>query len=291
MREFKTYNPIVIFAYFLLAIGFSMFIMHPVLLLISLMCSLLCGFMEAGAKKILRSLTAMIPFVFLTAVINPLFNHKGATILAYFPSGNPLTAESIFFGVCSAVMFLTIMLFFLSYNRIVTSDKFLYIFGKFSPAISLVTSMTLRFIPKMSAEAREIVNGQKSLGRDPAKGNIIIRCKRWVKILSILITKSLENSIETSDSMRSRGYGVGKRTTFQIFGFESRDAVALIWMLLCGTVVIVGIVGEYTSYSYFPVITVTSSSFSYGFYAFYSLLMLTPVLIEGREKLRWIALK
>ena len=31
----------------------------------------------------------------LAAVLNPAFSHHGATVLAYFPTGNPLTLESI----------------------------------------------------------------------------------------------------------------------------------------------------------------------------------------------------
>ena len=35
---------------------------------------------------------------------NPAFDHEGATLLAYLPSGNPLTLESIAYGVAAAVM-------------------------------------------------------------------------------------------------------------------------------------------------------------------------------------------
>ena len=92
MREFKTYNPIVNFTYFLSAIGFSMFMMHPAFLCISLICAIMCSVMETGIKKTLKTLLMLLPFVILMGAINPLFNHRGATILAYFPNGNPLTA-------------------------------------------------------------------------------------------------------------------------------------------------------------------------------------------------------
>ena len=89
MREFKTYNPIVNFTYFLSAIGFSMFMMHPAFLCISLICAIMCSVMETGIKKTLKTLLMLLPFVILMGAINPLFNHRGATILAYFPNGNP----------------------------------------------------------------------------------------------------------------------------------------------------------------------------------------------------------
>lgn len=42
-------------------------------------------------------------------------------------------------------------------------------------------------------------------------------------MLSILVTWALENAIETSDSMRSRGYGLHGRTAFSIYRLTRRD--------------------------------------------------------------------
>ncbi len=291
MREFKTYNPIVNFTYFLSAIGFSMFMMHPAFLCITLVCAIMCSIMETGVRKTLRMLAMMLPFVLLMGAINPLFNHRGATILAYFPSGNPFTAESIYYGIGASVMLLSVILLFSCYNKVITSDKFIYIFGNIIPTLSLVFSMVLRFVPKMGRQAKEIINAQKALGRDVSKGNIIVKCKHWTKVISILITRSLENSVETSDSMRSRGYGSGKRTAYSIYRFDKRDTVALGWIILNSVIVLAGIFTGYTYYSYFPVLTINTSGFSILFYISYLMLLLTPAIIEVREACRWNALK
>ena len=39
----------------------------------------------------------------LAAVVNPAFVHQGVTILTYLPSGNPLTLESILYGLAAAL--------------------------------------------------------------------------------------------------------------------------------------------------------------------------------------------
>ena len=291
MREFKTYNPIVNFIYFLSAIGFSMFMMHPVFLIISLVCAIICTVMESGVKKALKSLLMLLPFVILMGAINPLFNHKGATILAYFPNGNPFTAESVCYGIGASIMLLAVFLLFSCYNKVVTSDKFIYIFGNIFPTLSLVFSMTIRFIPKLGRQAREIINAQKALGRDVSKGNIIVRCKRWAKVISILITRSLESSVETSDSMRSRGYGIGKRTAYSIYRFDKRDAVALLWIVINSVIVIIGMCTDSVYYTYFPSLTITAAAESAVFEVSYLLLMLTPAIIEVKEACRWKALK
>ena len=291
MREFKTYHPIVNFTYFLAVIGFSMFLMHPAFLLVSRVCAIICSIMESGVKKSLKALLILFPFVLLMAVTNPLFNHKGATILAYFPSGNPLTAESVYYAIGAAGMLIAVIFHFSLYNKVMTSDKFIYLFGKVLPAISLVLSMILRFIPKMRRQAKEIILAQRALGRDEKKENIIVKCKRWVKVLSILITWSLENAVEISDSMKSRGYGFPGRTTYSIFRFEKRDAVALLWIVLNASAVIAGLCQGFLKYTYFPVVSASFTGISIAFEASYFFLMLTPVIIEVREACRWKALK
>ena len=291
MREFKTYNPIVIFTYFLSATVFSMFMMHPVFLSISLTGAIVCSVMETGIKKSAKTLLLLLPFVILMGSINPLFNHKGATVLAYFPNGNPFTAESVYYGTGASVMLLSVIFYFSCYSKVMTSDKFIYLFGKTVPVLSLVLSMILRFIPRMILQAKEIVNAQKALGRTPSKGNIITRCRRWAKILSILVTWSLENAVEVSDSMKSRGYGLGGRTAFSVFRFDKRDAAALGWIVINSAIVITGIFKGYTYYSYFPVLSFEISGISILFYISYLMLLMTPVIIERREAVRWKYLK
>ena len=129
------------------------------------------------------------------ALINPAFNHEGATILTYLPSGNPLTLESVIYGICAAIMIVSVICHFSCYNEIMTSDKFIYLFGKIIPAMSLILSMTLRFVPKFSSQLKVVVNAQRCMGRDVSCGSILKRAKYGLNILSIMTTWSLENAI------------------------------------------------------------------------------------------------
>lgn len=88
-----------------------------------------------------------------------------------------------------------------------TSDKFIYLFGRIIPSLSLILSMTFRFVPKFKEQVQEVSNAQKSMGRDSSEGSVFARVKNSIRILSAVITWSLENAIDTSDSMKSRGYG------------------------------------------------------------------------------------
>ena len=76
-----------------------------------------------------------------------------------------------------------------------TSDKFIYLFGRMIPALSLVFAMVLRFVPKFQAQFRVISQGQQCIGRDLSQGNLLTRARNGLTILSILTTWALENAI------------------------------------------------------------------------------------------------
>jgi len=291
MNEFKTYHPAVNFIYFLFVIGFSMFFMHPLCLITSFLCALLYLFILKG-KKAFKGLIIYIPLMLIMALLNPLFNHEGATIILYFRGGNPLTLESVIYGFAASFMIISVIMWFSCYNAVMTSDKFIYLFGKVIPSLSLVFSMTLRFVPRFIAQFKTVANAQRGIGRDFSEGNIIKRAKGGLAILSATTTWAMENSIDTADSMKARGYGLPGRTAFSVFKFEKRDLKALIFILIFGLYVFGGSVAGGMNYSYFPkMVGGELSFFSVSIFAAYFALCICPVIIEIWEVKRWNKLK
>lgn len=289
---FSAFHPIINFLYFALVIGFTMFFMHPVCLSISLLGGLAYAIYLSGQKAVRFALWYMLPLMIFAAVVNPAFNHAGVTILAYLPSGNPLTLESILYGLDAAVMLIAVLFWFRCYTQVMTSDKFVYLFGRIVPALSLILSMTLRFVPKFTAQFQVVKEARFSVERNGEKEGLLRRLRQMVQMVSIMITWSLENAIETADSMKSRGYGLKGRTAFSIYKWTPRDRAALVWLLFCGFYVFSGAVAGALEFQYFPAIyraEVTPMSIS--FFIVYGALCLTPVVINGREDWIWKCLK
>ena len=292
MNEFKKYHPIVNFAYFVFVIGFSCFFMHPVCLGISLVSGFTYSVMLGGKKQVKTNLIYMLPMLLMMALINPAFNNEGVTIIKYLPSGNPLTLESIIYGICAAAMIVSVICHFSCYNEVMTSDKFIYLFGKIIPAMSLIISMTLRFVPKFAHQLKVVTNAQRCMGRDISNGSIIRRAKSGLNILSIMTTWSLENAIETADSMKSRGYGIPGRTAFSIFTFDKRDKKALICILLLGIYTFLGNLMGGMYFRFFPSMkTADFSVFGISVFAAYLLLCICPIIIELWEVRKWKTLR
>ena len=139
---FSRYHPLVNFLFFALVLAYSMVLMHPVCLAVSLLGALLYAGQLEGRRALARHLRVALPVLLLAALVNPAFNHAGVTILIYLPSGNPLTLESILYGLAAGAMLCAVVLWFVCFNRVITSDKFVYLFGRVIPALSLVLSMT-----------------------------------------------------------------------------------------------------------------------------------------------------
>lgn len=290
--SFSSFHPIVNFTYFSVVILFSMFFMHPIFQGIALVSAILYSFMIKGRGAIKFNILYMLPMLIFMAILNPIFNHEGVTILFYLKSGNPITLESIAYGISAAFMFITIIIWFSCYNSVMTSDKFIYLFGRIIPALSLIFSMVLRFVPRYIEQIKTISDAQKCIGKDISQGNIIKRAKNGITILSIMITWALENAIETADSMKSRGYGLAGRTSFSIFRFDKRDKLVFISMLALIVVVLVGMASGYNKMVFFPSINfIKVTKISILIYISYFLLCMTPVIINTQEAVKWIYLK
>jgi len=292
MNEFKNYHPIVNFIYFVFVIGFGCFFMHPICLFISLFSGFTYSAMLKGRKGVRTNLIYMLPVLVFMALFNSVFNHEGVTVIKYFPGGNPLTMEAVVYGFCAAVMIVSVICHFSCYNEVMTSDKFIYLFGRIIPGISLIISMTLRFVPRLSAQLKVVINAQKCMGRDMTGGSILKRARNGLIILSAITTWSLENAIETADSMKARGYGLPGRSTFSIFSFDRRDKKALICILFLGLYTVAGALTGAVSFSYFPSIQAAGiSPFGISVFGAYFLLCMCPVIIEIMEVIRWKALR
>jgi len=189
-------------------------------------------------------------------------------------------------------MIVAIMLWFSCYNVMMTSDKFIYLFGKVSPALSLTLSISLRLVPRFKHQLAQIVQAQKVIGMDYTAGSLWHRIKCTVRILSILITWALDNAIDTADSMKARGYGVKKRTTFSLFIFERRDGYVLaIIILLFLSNLAASFIGTTTFYFYPTFGAVKWDIVSILFYSSYFILLSIPLAIEIRGALKWQSLK
>lgn len=235
MRAFSEHNPIAIFVHFMLTIIIAMFIQNPIILLLALFGSIL--YYAVTFRKIsAKTLIFWILLFLLISLINPIFSHKGETVLLFI-NGKAITLEALFYGINNGIMILAVMIWFLVFSEIMTSDKVMYIFGKFSPRLALLISMSLRYIPLYRQRASIINNAQKTMGLYK-ESNIVDNVKGGMRVTSSLITWSLETSVDTADSFAARGGELKHRSSFSLFKFRKNDTVLIIISIVLFSAVI-----------------------------------------------------
>jgi energy-coupling factor transport system permease protein len=266
-----------------------MLVTHPFCTAASLIFGLYYSIHLNGKKAVRFSLAYMLPLLVIAALVNPAFSHQGVTILAYLPSGNPLTLESILYGLAAALMLICVITWFSSFNAVMTGDKLIYLFGRVIPSLSLILSMSLRFVPRFIAQARVIANAQRCVGRDMGSGSVLRRARNGVRILSILVTWALENAIDTADSMKARGFGLKGRTAFAIYRLTKRDIAALAFLSSCLLFILVaGVLMQNLAFSYYPVVTgVKLGAMQAAALIAHLALCAMPLLLNVREGWRW----
>lgn len=289
---FSTCHPLVNFYYFFVVILCAMFFLHPVLMVISLMSGLAYAFYLNGNKAVRFTIFGIIPIFLVAAFFNPLFSHAGITTLFFLRNGNPVTLESVLYGLAMGGMLVSVITWFTCFNKLMTSDKLIFLFGKFIPALSLIFSMTLRLVPRLKHQIGVIAHGQKCLGRGISDGHLGARLKNGMNIISILMTWALENGIETATSMKSRGYGLKGRTHFFIFRFEKRDKMILTFMISCTIIMAVGSYLGRTRMQFFPkVIMPPPDLWSIVIYVLFLVLVSIPLILNMWEDMKWKAIK
>lgn len=284
--EFAGYHPAVNLIFYAFAIGIAMFSTRPLFIGIGFVCSWGYSVLLGGSKAVKVNIMFMIPAIILMVVINTFFTHDGETVLFYL-NGNRITLEALVYGAAAAFVLTSVIVWFASFNIIMTSDKFIYMFGKAAPVLGLTLSMIFRFIPLLKSRFAEISMGQKCMGRGQQKG-LIRKTRLILKEVSILISWSLEASIETADSMEARGYGLKGRTSFHLFKFTNRDFKALAAIAVTGGISAAGCIMGKTGMYYYPVIKAGDfDMMTILAAAAYALLLVIPFAIDVRGEVKW----
>jgi energy-coupling factor transport system permease protein len=230
VQSFARLHPLVIFSYYIGALALLMLMFHPIILSGGLAIILAIHFVQDRCRNLQRWFFFLITAGLLIAVLNPLFNHRGRTTL-FELFGERITLEAVVFGVTTGLSIIGIMAVFVSYNEIMTPNKIFYLFSKFLPQVAVLLMLTLRFIPLMKRRMAEISAVQSSKGISVLTGSLKNRTKAGLLSIQALLSFSLEEAIQTADSMKARGYGQGRRSAYEYFRFTKKDAIALAYLL------------------------------------------------------------
>lgn len=248
---FESCHPAVNFLFFAAVLYGSVSFRHPAFLAISCLCACAYSVKRNGKAAAVFNLF-LLPLVFCFALYYSSYHHFGVTVLKQNFIGNNLTVESFVYGLVIGLRAATVCMWLSCLNRIVSSDKVVYLFGKVSPLLSLFLTILLRMVPRAKQEAQRIDLAQKGIGRGSNQGNLWQRFRNCVRIFSMLITWMISALALEADSMRSRGSLLRGRTAFSIYRFDNRDRAFVIALFSCITLTAMGVILGATEMFYNP---------------------------------------
>lgn len=284
---FRSYHPFVLFIYYASVGTLAMFFNHPLFIATAFILLIIANVTHDRGQALRKWIPMLLIMVAFIMILNPFLVSRGSTILFYF-RGKQVTLEATLYGIVFALSIAAILIMFISFNLILNGNKFLFIFSKVLPRTAFLTMLAIRFVPLLKDRLEEINAVQNVRGLAMNVGTLRERTRSGMLRLQILLTWSLEEAIQTSDSMKARGYGLEKRTSYVPYKMEKRDWA---WFFVLASLFILCLIGGSLGYGkilIYPELG-TLHLYALDWVVFICMILIYsfPLLAEGGEWLRW----
>lgn len=319
--SFDIFHPSVAALYFVAVLVLTMACIQPVFAVLSLAAAAIYNVYLRGWRAALQTAAWQIPLLVLIAVINPLVSQTGSTILFHYFGHRRFYLEGLAYGATMGAMLVSVMLWFSNLSHVLTSDKMMQLTGRFLPTIGLMLTMIMRLVPQFMRRGQDIMAVQRactaagwdgaqntgaSASQDglPAGGGLSFwgraaeRSGRsawkgrasWMKpyfrVTSVLLGWGMEDSLETAEAMRTRGWGaVPKRSTYERKSFRSADGIAVGALAVLVAASVTFAIMACSGYSFYPRMDALAA---WWHYVPYAALLAFPLLLKCKERVSWI---
>ena len=264
-----------------------MYLNHPIFLMIACILLIIVNCTHENIDELKKWIPMLVGMSLMIILLNMFLVTTGSNVL-FSVFGRMVTIEATMFGIVMALSIILILLLFISFNQILNGNKFLFIFSGFLPRTAFLTMLAVRFVPLLKKRLDEITDVQRVKGLTIASGSLKQRCKDGMTLIQILLTWSLEEAVETADSMKTRGYGIGKRSPYVPYKWTRRDYT---WLLVLFCLLIICLVGGALGHGriiIYPELGSLQLTRLDGLLLLNIIMMLSfPLLVEGREQVRW----
>ncbi|MCA1030567.1 energy-coupling factor transporter transmembrane protein EcfT [Bacillus timonensis] len=285
-------HPFTGFSYFVGLGVFFTLLLHPFFLLVATLSIIITLLFINKGSQLKRWGIYYLFIVLLIIVINPLINRRGVNILFYV-GDNPVMLEAVVYSITTALSLLGIFIMFLYFNTIINDIKLFYMFGKITPKVALLGILTMRFVPLLKRRLNEIIAVQSRRGISMRSGNLLNKARNGMTILQILLTWSLEEAIQTAESMKARGYENKVKSSFYRYRFQKEDWVSMVFLFISfSTCLFLFLHYEFGKLTIYPSLQQHFFKPNELYLVIPFLLFISfPLLLEGKEWLKWKYLK
>lgn len=327
---FDGYHPAVAAAYLLGATVFAMAAFQPVYLALSLIAALAYNVLLRGWRSTARTALGLLALVVVVTLVNWAFGTSGSTVVARV-AGRRLYLECLLYGLAMGTTLAATLLWFSNLAHVLTAQKTLQLTGRFLPTIGLMVTMVLRLVPQLASRGAQVLQARRACtaaapaapvptspaapapaapaapasptAPAPAAPSRLGRIREYARVSTVLMGWGMEDSLETSDAMRARGWGACEpRSSYARQTFRAQDGLALAAVVLLGAVAAVGAVlacGKFTMYPRIRGIVGFGTSLAeagpmwplggvlWWGYLVYLVFLSIPFVLDAKERLTW----
>ena len=145
-----------------------------------------------------------------SGLFGALFVHAGDTILITLPEtiplvGGAITLDAFVSGLANGLLLLTLLSFFLAFNRVVTADRLARLAPRAFQDLGVVVLVALTYVPETARHVQRIREAQA------VRGHRIERLRDWRPLLIPLLVGGLERAMVLAEAMVARGFGATRR--------------------------------------------------------------------------------
>lgn len=284
---FPSYHPYTIFFYYVCVGILIMYFNHPVFLLSGLTILILINLTHDKGKSLKKWTIPLLIMGSVFIILNPFLVSRGTNILFYF-RGKQVTLEALMYGFVMSLALISVIIIFVSFNIILNGNKFLFVFSRILPRTAFLIMLSIRFVPLVKGRLDNIIDVQRVRGISLTNGSLKKRSEHGMLMLKVLLTWSLEEAIQTADSMKARGYGIGKKSSYIPYKIEKRDWVWITTLLVLFLICIAGGTLGYGKILIYPELG-TLHLYPLDWLLLICMIVLYsfPLITEGREWFRW----
>ena len=176
---------------------------HPVVLA-GLLVALVGAALAAGVgERLARTARMGLPLALAIALIEPLLQHDGLTVIARLGDLGPLgrldiTLEAVVYGAVLGLRALVVVAAFGLYAAAVDPDEVLRLFRRRGLRSALTVTIATRMVGVLEADARRLADGQRCRGTQPPSRMAVVRA---------VTSGALDRALDVAAALELRGYG------------------------------------------------------------------------------------
>ncbi len=259
---------------------FACLLLHPLCVAIALLSAMTLAGMAGTLHP--RQGFLFLPLGAFAVLGNLLWNERGTSIFYTTPWGSPMSLESLYFGLATAGMFLSLLLYCLALHRLLPPQVWLSFGGHCLPQLALLLRMSLSAIPQIKRQWQGIQDAQTALGIAPQ--TLRARLQLMSEQIASLLATALEDALSRADRMKSRGYGLPQKSRYHTHPLRRGDILLLLVLALGLGLLCWAYAKGLFVWTYFPQMTGTLSPWALALYALFCCF---PILYHIREVLAW----